>query len=139
MTSDQASEKENADDDELYDNCEQMYEEAAKCNVNLPYTSNGNDDEWAETQDATTCAFLEAVQKGNIDKHGYVHLSFNKYLSKYINKFNNDYLPETMYLTDLQFIGILTGSVLLVVAAVYGVAFKKQDSVETKELKASLV
>lgn len=149
---DQYNEQQEKDDDEeeedeLYEICEQLYEDSAKCNAQLPYQSKvyyGEDDEvdaeWYETQDATTCSFLEAVQKGNIDKYGFVHLSFNKYLSKYINKFNNDYLPEQMYVTDGQFFAIVSLSILLVAAVVYGVAFKpRKESVQTIELKTNLV
>ena len=147
---DAAEEKDNQADDaaeeeeEIYEICENLYEEAAKCNKFLPYTSyyeyDEEDGEWEQTMNPMVCGFMEAVQKGNIDKYGYVHLSRNHWYGKYVNKVNNDILPEGYWLSDAQFIGIVGGLVVCLALIIYGIAFKPyQETVETKELKANLV
>lgn len=141
------------DEDGIYDICQNMYEESAKCNAFLPkpaaeenenqyYQKNADyyeyDEEWEQTKNPFACAFMEAVQKGNIDKYGIVHLSKNAYFKDYINKVNNDYLPEGYYLTDNQFFAIVGATIFCFALAIYGI-MKPNKTVQNTELKASLV
>jgi hypothetical protein len=121
--------------------CEELLEESAQCNVNLPFYGNGTDGEDTDegTDEATTCNLIKAVQRGNIDKYGFVHLSKNKYFSDYINTVNNDYLPDGYFLSDGQFFGIVAACIVGTAFVIYSVGFKPQRSVETKELTANLV
>ncbi len=143
---DQDEDEENGDDasaeDEIYEICETLYEESAQCNARLPYSNyyQYEDGEWDGTVNPVTCAFMEAVQKNNIDKYGYVHVSKNKYYGKYVNIVNNDVLPQGYYLSDGQFLWIVGGIVGALSLIIYGFAFKpKQESIQTKLLKKSLV
>ncbi len=160
MDQDKYEELQNADDaqengDEIYDICETLYEDSAKCNAFLPkptdnenayYYQNGYyqnayydyDEEWEQTKNPTACAYMEAVQKGNIDKYGFVHLSNNQYFKKYINKINNDILPGGYYINDYQFFAILGATIFCLTLFIYGLS-KPRKIVHNKELKATLV
>jgi len=170
MNQEQYQEKQNRDDDAeddedgIYDICQNMYEESAKCNVFLPepakedeevqgYYKNGyyykqqnayyggddKEEEWDETKNPFACAFMEAVQKGNIDKYGIVHLSRNTYFKDYINKVNNDFLPEGYYLTDNQFFAIIGATIFCTALAIYGLMKPNNKTVHNTELKTTLV
>ena len=115
-----------------------MYEEATKCNANLGY--NGEDEDWEQTTDSTTCSFINAVQKGNIDKYGFVQISTHEYFSGTINGFNNNVLPEGFYLSDNQFFLLLTCSVMSIAFALYTISSQRENIVNTNtDLKAALV
>jgi hypothetical protein len=118
-----------------------MYEDSAKCNAFIPHTTTYYDEEeWSETKDVTTCAFLEAVSKGNIDKYGFVHLSKNSFFGEYINKVNNDFLPEGYYLTDSQFFAVVLASIGCLGLAAYGMYTKQAEpTISGTDLKATLV
>ena len=125
--------------------CESLYEESAKCNAFLPYTSSYYDNEeedgdWEASKNPIICSFIETVQKKNIDKYGYVHFSKNRYYGKYVNIFNNDVLPEGYNISDGVFLGIVGGMVAFIALIVYSFTFNPyKESPETKELKTQLV
>ncbi len=52
----------------MSETCQNMYEESIKCNEHIPfnYTAYYEDsEEWEETLNNVTCAFLESVQQAN--------------------------------------------------------------------------
>ena len=55
--------------------CEQLYEDSLQCNENIPfnytayYDDEGVVEEWEESMNNVTCAFLESVQKGEVDNY----------------------------------------------------------------------
>ena len=58
------------EEEEINEMCEQMYENSLKCNEKIPfnytayYDEEGVVEEWEESMNNVTCAFLESVQKG---------------------------------------------------------------------------
>jgi hypothetical protein len=122
----------------MYEICEELYEDSVKCNERIPYTSYYYDEEWEQTKNRKTCAFMEAIQKGNIDKYGYVHLSRNYFFSGLFNKVNNDVLPQGYYLTDNQFFFVFFASLVCIGLAVQGHR-NRTKIVNNKELKTTLV
>jgi len=158
MNRDKYDEKQNADDDqededEIYDICEVLYEDSAKCNKFLPEPAAENengyyqyyqkyygyDEDWEQTKNPTSCAYMEAFQKNNIDKYGFVHLSYNQYFKYFINKMNNDILPAGYFITDKQFFAIIGATIFCLAVMVYGCTKPKRKIVFNKELKATLV
>merc|ERR1711865_879210 len=53
-------------EEEISETCQQMYEDSIKCNEYIPYNYTAYYDEaeeWEETMNNVTCAFIESVQQ----------------------------------------------------------------------------
>ncbi len=95
----------------------------------------------------TTCAAIEALQKGEIDSDG--HLSSSDYYSPSINKYwkkksqdftnqvNKKYVPQGYTLSSGQLTGVILGSFGVIVYTIYSVLFR--TVVSAGELKDGLM
>jgi hypothetical protein len=80
----------NQDENDITELCEVMYEQSAKCNVNLPdaleasymYGNQSSNQELA-------CSFIENVVKGVYDQYGYVKLNESNSIAKIAKMFSN--------------------------------------------------
>lgn len=154
---------EEEDEDELLEICEKIYEDSLKCNENLQLNvtaylnENGYYDEqvfeeWNETITEKACAFLEAVQKGEIDSNGYASTSkyyeenksvwssdyWNNKKNDFTDSVNNNYMPSGYTLSTTQMTVLIMLFFGSVVFLLYSILFKPNRK-EQHNMKVSLV
>ena len=118
-----------------------MYEDAIKCNEYIPfnetayYDDEGALEEWAETTNNVTCAFIEAVQKGLVDEDGVVteeasnsySMSFHATMSSQAN------------VSGGQFFFVAGAAVAFVGAALFVVRRKMRSKLANQDLNTAFV
>ena len=86
---DESGDKNN--DEPVSETCERIYEESLKCNEYIPYNASAyyeEAEEWAETMNNVTCAFLEEMQQeaegeGEVVSYTAYQMSFYSSYSAY--------------------------------------------------------
>ena len=82
----------NQDDNDITELCEMLYQQSAKCNVNLPdalEASYVSGNQYANEDLA--CSFIENVVKGAYDQYGYVKLDESNVMDNIAGLFKNNY------------------------------------------------
>ena len=82
----------NQDDNDITELCEMLYQQSAKCNVNLPdalEASYVSGNQYANEDLA--CSFIENVVKGAYDQYGYVKLDESNMMDNIAGLFKNNY------------------------------------------------
>ncbi len=121
------------DEENVSESCKKVYEDSLKCNEYIPYNATAyydEADEWAETTNNVTCAFLEYMQRKS---EGTV-ASSNKYTMSSTSMFTN----SQQSISGGSF--YTAGAALIVVgAAVVVVQNKKSKSLGKDDLNKAFV
>jgi len=132
-----AEDDQEADNNEITEVCETLYDAAAKCNIYMySYTKQSYQSSEQASNERTVCSFIESVVTGAYDEKGYIYFDASAYSSdnKY-NQFASDqYQVEVV--TAGQMFGLVIFStvvlILLVSACIMHSSIQRKNGADGK-------
>ena len=120
-------------EEEISETCQQMYEDSIKCNEYIPYNYTAYYDEaeeWEETMNNVTCAFIESVQQETEE----TAVASNSYSTSFYTTMNNN--KASINGGNFYVAGAV---VALVAAAIVVIRQKNTKTIKGQDLNSAFV